>query len=257
MIVSFTFGDFDPAAVGALGSGEGGEAPLELMQVHRPTGESRDQALYVPGRIDPIRVAQPRGPVRIVLQLHIRTTDHDTLRDALRALYAGLIAQSGPAQLVIDDEPDRYWWATLAEPIDPEEIAGSTADTFDVVFDADPYAYDTTIESNGEGTFDADFVVPQPCVVEVAGTLSDVTITLNGQEWHWEGSAAGLTVSSITGTWLEGTNPDTDLVGYLPPGWENEGLPDVDSIFPMLQPGSNTFAVTGGTGTVYWRRRSP
>lgn len=252
-MTSFTFGDFD---FGDL-AGE-----PRLLQARRPTASRRDEVLWVPGRLDPFRFAQPPGELKITLSIFLADFDADARRLLVRSLYEGLVAQPAPSALTIDDEPDRYWRASLARDIAPVEIFEAT-DAFDVDFDCDPLAFDGTTDAFlGPGTFTPDppIVVEQGCVV-VLDTGSDPTFDLNGRTFSWTGTipAGGLMVSSlVSGEWaVVEDSPDTGFEGVEGGTSQMAGV-DPASLLPRLIPGENELTFTGAaTCAVGWRRRSP
>lgn len=189
-------------------------------------------------------------------------------RSSVRAL-AEWASSIGRVPLVVDDEPDRYWEAKLAEAPDPDEWL--TKATVPLEFRAGPYALGLELsDETWTAEDDVDHVLTIPDAVEAFpvleleatdGDLPDgVIVTVNGVELVYAAPIpAGdfITISSVSYTVSTGPNGDADLSGDFDPDLLSMAL--VAGDWPILQPGNNTVRiVTGGPDVdvvVSWRRR--
>lgn len=237
-------------------------------------GDRRDVFELVPGRAGSWRFGEQAGDRLITLQLAlvgesstypIEESGLEARRAACRAL-ADWADHAQPVTLVADDEPDRYWMATVSSAPTPDEWLIRA--TVDLVFRVGPYALALELSTHDEALTNgalATFSIPDnvnayPVVEITAGDAmaSGFTLNVNGLELVYGAAVAPgdvLTVSSLSYTVSTGANTDTELEGSFVTADLSMG--DVDGDFPILVPGSNGIEIVGGDAdvSISWRRR--
>lgn len=255
-----------------------------VKRVNRPlAGEVRDELVAAPGRPGSWKFPEQPGDVLITVDVVVLVDDIADRRAAIRTLAAWARTPDGPVQLVIDDEPDRYWQATIAvgAPMDDDEYEGVTT----LQFAADPFAYATdtsteTVTATGgspdSGVFAVELggpLVVDP-VIEITptdGTITSLELSGWGGSLAWQVDAPGdpntivedgtLTISSISQTVTIAANDDMELTGVFDPDDVDMANVAIGGGFPFLVDGNNDWAlVWSGTATeveiVYtWRER--
>lgn len=239
-------------------------------------GDRRDVFELVPGRAGSWRFGEQAGDRLVTLELALvgETTTYpieesglDARRAACRAL-ADWADHPQPVTLVADDEPDRYWLATVASAPTPDEWLVRA--TVDLVFRVGPFAFADELSTEAlelldgaPATFTIDDAVQAYPVIEITAgfgsTMPDgFILTVNDLELVYGTAVAPddvLTVSSLAYTVSRGANTDTELEGTFIVG--NLSMADLDGDFPVLIPGENSITLTGGDvdATLTWRRR--
>jgi predicted phage tail component-like protein len=223
-------------------------------------GAVRDSPVPIPGRDGAYVFPERRGDRTITASGVIVAAP--AARHAAVVALADWLDRAGRRKLVISDQPDRYWMASVSTDPDPDEWR-STA-RFELQWIAEPYAYAQTTTTvcvtatNGSpqtlslpGNVDAETIVQ---ITPLNGTLAGApsfTLTVNGDMLAYSGTVAQgatLTINGLTNTVTTGPNTDLELTGVYVPGTVFPG--DVAGDFPLLQPGSNPWALAwGGTAT--------
>ena len=250
-----------------------------ITRVNRPlAGAVRTEFVEVPGRAGAWAFDEEPGEMPLVIDIDVLVDTIAERRAAIATLRGWARTPSGRSQLILDDEPDRFWSVKLsaAPPMEDDEYAGQTS----LTFSAEPYAFDTDLSTQAEvasGTPDSgSFAVtddvdaePEVVITPTNGTITSFTLTVNGEEVAWQvgvggpttiGSGQSITISSISDTVLLGASGDVNLTGAFDPT-------DVDMVavaitgFPVLTNGTNNWSLSWtGTATSVdvdfaWRRR--
>lgn len=249
-------------------------ASARILRVRRQLlGDRRDVHVDVPGRAGAFTFAEEPGDRRIILEVSFAETSFALRRAAARALAGWADTPSGRVNMVIDDEPDRYYEVVLESAPDVDEwLAHGDAE---LEFRSSPYAFAVSTSStsitasagSASGMFVAadDELVAFP-IIEVTpldGTLTAFELTISGDTLEWTGSGIGagdtVTVSSPAAMVTTGPNIDVNVTGTYDPN-----LVDMEGVtgeFPLINPGANTYAfTTDGTATavrfrITWRAR--
>lgn len=254
------------------GNASSGVSGLIVQRVMRQmVGEIRDVYEAVPGRDGAWLFPELSGMRNIQLTCKIVSDSGANRRAAVRAA-ADWMETPDAVQLVVDDEPDRYYIAKLADAPSPDEMV-HRAD-FQIGFKAQPYAYALTTSSQSvtaasgvNQTYTAPDNVSAFPIVEitpVGGNLNGFTLVYNGLYLVYEGvlsSGSTLTISSLTYTVTEGANLDTELTGAV--DYDSVDMNDVSGDFPVVKPGTNNYSIVPGAGSTNtstiivttWRRR--
>ena len=235
-----------------------------ILRVRRSlTGRVRTDTIDVPRRAGSWRFPESPGDARVTIELDITADTFTERRAACRALAEWIApALDGEVQLILDDEPDRFYTVMLDSAADPDEWLVAASVTLD--FTADPYTYSTTISTEtvnasgtpDSGTFNLAIDYPAEPVIEITptnGTLSSFVLTVNGETIEWTGdtlaSGETITISSISDTVSVGENVDVNLTGAFDPVDAEQGIAGVSATgFPELVPGINEWAISW-TGT--------
>lgn len=244
----------------------------KILDVRRPlAGARRHTAVAIAGRADPYIFTEQPGARSLEFDVSIEADTFAARRAAVVAL-ADWCDLGAEAQLIIDDEPNQYHNAILddGDGALTELLRGGDAT---LRFLVGPYSLavstsSETVTATGgsdSGSFTpADTIVAEPIIelTPLNGTLTTFTLTLNGDTLTYASptiaSGNTLTISTISDTVTLGVNGDTMLVGAYT---GTVVLADVDGAFPLIVPGSNTWAlVWTGTATnvrvaITWRRR--
>jgi predicted phage tail component-like protein len=231
-------------------------------------GARRTNFTDVPGVAGSWVFGDEPGDRTLTLSLHIVGDDFEERREAVRDLAAWADSVNA-ADLIVDDEPDRYERAILASA--PEVTEQVTFAQVELEFRCGPYAFATaattdswTATSGVARTFSVpDGVNAQPILQLTAGgtSIPSTTVLCNGQTLTYgtQIPAAGVvTISSLAYVVTNVANTDTDLTGAFPVA--NVSMAAVDGTFPTLVPGTNSITVTTSNGqamtaALRWRRR--
>lgn len=243
-----------------------------VVDVHRQlVGARRHNRVTVPGRAGSWHYDEQPGDRNLDVSVHIAGDTFADRRAAVRALayWADVGAVS---RLIVDDEPDRYHEAILANGDELSErlLAGNVG----LSFITGPYALANAVSSEtlplvtggaGAGSFAIPDLVTAEPVVEVtpAGSaLTALTLVVNGYALSWAGNVPAddtLTISSISDTVTLGANDDVDLVGAYDSA--DLDMADVSGEFPLLLEGTTTWSATytgasaGINIALTWRER--
>lgn len=244
----------------------------KVLDVRRQlAGRRRHTAVAVPGRADPYIFTEQPGARTLELDVSIAADSFAARRAAVVDL-ADWCDLGDTAELVIDDEPDQYHNAILDDGAASlrELLNGGDATLrfltgpYSLAVAASSESATATGGSDNDAFTPPDLIVAEP-VIELTplnGTLASFTFTLNGDALYYGAptvaSGNTLTISTISDTVTLGVNGDTMLTGAYT---GTVVLADVDGAFPLIVPGSNTWAlVWTGTATnvrvvITWRRR--
>lgn len=236
----------------------------------RMVGAVRDQLITVPGRDGGWVYPERRGFRQITAECTL--TSPPSTRHAAVVSVADWLDKTGERQLKFNDQPDRYWLATLTDDPDPDEWRSRA--TFALTWTAQPYAYavsttSVTVTALSPGTLSGNFTAadtidayPEVTITPLNGTMTAIDFTLNDSLLSWAGSLASgvpINLSSVSDTVTTGVSTDAELTGAYTPGLVN--MADVSGEFGMILEGFNTWAIDWtGTATTArirfrWRRR--
>lgn len=245
----------------------------EVLRVARQlTGARRTVFVDVPGRAGSWTFAEQPGDRLLTVTVHIGASSFDDRRAAVREL--AYWAEVGTvAKLIVDDEPDRYHDAILADGVDVNEWL-TEAPAIDLPFRTGPYANAIEISeetlalaggSPKSGTFEIPDTVEALPVIELTptnGSITSLTLTINGAALTYGTDIADdatVTISSLVDTVFTGANIDPSLAGLLNPAAAS--MAEVSGEFPRLIEGVNDWALAWtGTATaitidIRWRER--
>lgn len=233
-------------------------------------GAVRDVDLEVPGRDGSWHFEERRG-LRDITADVVLVADSPSVRHAHAVELADWLDKLGRRKLIFSDQPDRYWNAALVSDIAPDEWRRLTK--AQIQWRAEPYAYAiatsevcfTAASGADVDSFTADDAIeayPEITFVPTGGSLTSVSLTMNGDTITWSGtvgSGSYLTISSISATVLLGQSGDTELTGAFDVSALN--MANVTGDFPLVIPGTNTYTLntTGSFSNlemcIVWRRR--
>lgn len=175
-------------------------------------------------------------------------TSYSELRTRARSIAAWLSIGSW-SKLIINDEPDKYYLAKVTDEIDLKNLWESGA--AEITFDCQPFAYSVTeevesvvltttgtLEFTNLGTRTINRKSPQGSEfkIEVAGSWTTLTLSMNGKTLNYPVSGTGTLV--IDNVEMEAHLDAVNKYGVV--------TGDVDT-FLSLVPGDNTLTI-GGTG---------
>lgn len=175
-------------------------------------------------------------------------TSYSELRTRARSIAAWLSIGSW-SKLIINDEPDKYYLAKVTDEIDLKSLWESG--TAEITFDCQPFAYSVTeevesvvltttgtLEFTNLGTRTINRKSPQGSEfkIEVAGSWTTLTLSMNGKTLNYPVSGTGTLV--IDNVEMEAHLDAVNKYGVV--------TGDVDT-FLSLVPGDNTLTI-GGTG---------
>jgi len=240
---------------------------LVAQRIRRPfMGDVRDQYVEVPGRESAWLFSQAAGDASLEVDCTLIGDSRAERRAAVRSL-ASWSASSDRAPLIIDDEPDRMWYAKLESSPNVDEALRLGRLTLS--FRCEPYAVAVNTSEVSASAFpfvfnapgDADIAMYQ--VIEVTTTApaaSGFEIVVNGVAIGTrEVLAAGVTrtVSALSATITTGANANAELAANRYVAGTPLAMALAEGDFALLEPGSNTIAVTRGSVSVrvVWRRR--
>jgi predicted phage tail component-like protein len=184
----------------------------------------------------------------ITMRISYMGTSYEELRTRARDIAAWL-STSTWAQLIINDEPDKYYLAKVTSDIDLESLweLGSA----DIVFDCQPFAYSVTessftftnivdaysCEFENLGTRVINFKSPQSSksLITITGSWTTLSLSMNGNTLGYtiSGNNAVLIIDNIEMTVTKNAvNAFTHLTG------------DIDDFLEIIS-GDNTLAVSG------------
>lgn len=237
-------------------------------------GARRDEFVKVPGMAGELVYREEPGDRIITLHIVVLVDDKDELQAKVETLADWADTPDGRVKLVLDDEPDRYWLAILANgPPVNEEGEYDAATSLEFRAGAYALAVATTTEditasgSPDSGTFNLAADVAVTPIVQITPTNGDIesfslttndaTIDVTPTDGIPEDTT--VTVSSISLTVTTGPNTDTELTGAYDAA--DVDMADVAGEFPILLPGTNSWQLEWvGTATevtisITWRRR--
>jgi len=247
----------------------------QILAVRRPLlAARRHRVIDIPGRAGLYRFDEEPGDRTIGLVVDILAGTFAARRAAVAALaYWADIGTS--AELIIDDEPDRYHTALIdSDPAAIEHLLHAEAS---LEFRVGPYAHAVAVStqsvavtaaSPASGTFAiGDLVTAEPVVELTAndGTVTSFTLTVNGYALTWGpgadtiASGETITISSLADAVTLGVNADVNLTGTYDVAYLS--MVDVSGEFPLLLEGTQTWALEWtGTATditleFTWRER--
>lgn len=244
-----------------------------ILSVSRQLGGARrDTLVDVPGRAGAWHFTEEPGNRTVELVMHLEGDGFAARRAAVRALAAWADTPNGYVELIIDDEPDRFYEVVLAEAPNVDEWLRAAAVT--LPFSAAPYALavstsseSATASSGGGDTFSALDELYTPAIITVTangGAVSGFDFTMNGDTLSWQGQSPlgdgdAVTINGVSFTVTEGANIDTEVRG----AYDSADLimSGVTGTFPMVKPGTNTWSITytgdatSVTVDILWRRR--
>ena len=243
-----------------------------VLRVVRPLlGNRRDTFVEVPGRESSWRFVEEPGDRILSVDLDLQALTFAERRAAVTAIADWADTLAGAVPLIVDDQPDRSWSASLIDPPDPAEWL--TRAEFPLSFRVGPYAEATAVSthlvSGSGGTFSdtwsaPDEVISWPVVelVPTGGTLLTFSLTLNGETvsvTETIAAAGAISISSISSLVTFGPNDDSNLTGVWDPA--DLRMSAVAGDFGAILPGANAFQLdyTGTAAsvaaTITWRRR--
>lgn len=238
-------------------------------------GKNRDVLREVSGREGAWRFGEKKGLRSIKVEAYILADSYPIeRREDLVEIGDWLNVPQGFAPLIISDEPDRYYMATLANEVDIDEWRH--LGKFTLEFLADPHAYSLdphSVDLEMESGIPELFVVedrinafPIVEITPVGGVLQGFTLNFNGFIMVYTAALAEdqtLTISSLSYTVTSGASTDIQLTGAFSP--ETIRMVDVSGEFPAILADNENQEVTldygvGSTATsvdmtVSWRRR--
>lgn len=246
-----------------------------VQQVRRRLiGGVRNQRVQIPGRDGSFVFEERRGTRMITADVVLVSGAIVGRRDDL-VLIADWLDYTGESRLILSDQPDQFWLASVVTDPDPDEW--KRTGKFKLEWEAQPYAYALDISSEAMaptggpsgGVDNSSFSIPdsldaypEVTITPSGGDIVSLTWRLNGTEITWGGSlpaASVLNISSLSDTITTGVSDDTQLTGAFDP--LDVSMAVSNGAFGMLQPGINTWHFSwAGTATtvnivVRWRRR--
>lgn len=208
-------------------------------------------------------------PIKIILAL-INNENWSELRDNAREVAEWL---SGEGKLIFDDEPDKYYYATIKDYVGIEQIHLLPVGGVEITFEAYPFAYwilttkeldftwdeadipwhiDLAWDSSNlynfqttgakthvfdnPGTQAIDFRSPEEgrSIIKIEGSWSTITVTLNGEAITYNKTGSGTLI-------IDNINMEVLINGV-------NGLKDtigsIDTFLP-IKPGPNSINVSG------------
>lgn len=227
-------------------------------------GEHRGSFISIPGRPGSHYFPEERGRRKITIECFVLT---DGLafpagrRDAVTEV-ADWVDINAECQLILSDAPNVYYNAVLSEAPDVDEWR--ELGTFNLVFDAEPYAYDVDVSSElfnmvsgVPQTFDFGLVAPTWPVLEITptnGSSSGFSLDVAGQTLNYQTPILDdhtVSVNALAMAVLAGTNDDVNLTGVYDP--TNLLMSGVTGVFPLLGTGTQEITITklGGVATLF------
>jgi predicted phage tail component-like protein len=224
-------------------------------------GEHRGKFVTIPGRPGSHYFPEERGRRKITIECFIMAADSSFpagRRDAVTEV-ADWVDINAECQLILSDAPNVYYNAVLVDPPDVDEWR--ELGTFDLVFEADPYAYDNTgsshlfaMESGVEQSYDFGLSAQTWPIIEVTPTngttTTGFTLEVSGQTFTYDAIVSTgdtVTINAISMAVLAGTSNDVNITGAYDP--VDLLMSGVSGTFPLLIPGSNDITITSLGGT--------
>jgi len=186
---------------------------------------------------------------RVTMRIAYIGTSYEELRTRARSIAAWLSVPTW-SQLIINDEPDKYYLAKVTDEIDLASLWGSG--TAEITFDCQPFAYsvtetveeftvDNTLVSHpftNPGTREINCNSPQGSVfkIEISGTWTSVlSMSMNGDllTFTQASSSGTLIIDNVEMTAMNGTANKYQYLGL-----------DTDTFFRLV-PGVNSFTING------------
>ena len=228
-------------------------------------GEHRGSFVSIPGRPGSHYFPEERGRRRITIECFIMAADSAFpagRRDAVTDV-ADWVDINAECPLIISDAPGVYYNAVLAETPDVDEWR--ELGMFELVFDADPYAYDSTgsshlfnMTSGVPQTYDFGLMAQTWPILEITptngATTTGFTIEIAGQSFTYEAIVAvddTVNINGLAMAVLAGSSNDVNITGAYDP--IDLLMSGVTGIFPILLPGDNDIEITslGGDSTTF------
>jgi len=233
----------------------------------RLLGVHRGSFLDIPGRDGANYFSDKRGMRSITMECFVETSDFSAAppnprRDAIKAV-ADWLDHEGQYDLVISDEPGVYYQAVLVEPPDPEEWR--EFGVFTLEFLAQPYSlafattvitYSATVSHNN--TFDPALDVycyPTITITPTNGTITSLTLDVNGYQLSWTGTVASLSslvINSSIPRISNGVVTDTQVTGAYRDA--ASAFATMSGAFPILTADANNYVIfnlVAGTATAF------
>lgn len=224
-------------------------------------GEHRGKFVTIPGRPGSHYFPEERGRRRITIECFIMSADSSFptgRRDAVTEV-ADWLDINAQCQLVLGDAPGVYYNAVLADSPDVDEWR--ELGTFELVFEAEPYAYDLNgsshlfaMESEVQQTYDFGLVTQTWPVIEVTPTngssSAGFTLEVSGQIFTYDAIVATgdtVTINGIAMAVLAGSSNDVNITGAYDP--IDQLMGGVSGVFPILLVGDNDLMITSLGGT--------
>lgn len=222
----------------------------------------RDTYVEVPGREGAWLFPGKAGDRTLTMQVRLIATDSDARRAAVRAL-ARYVNKDTKRRLIIDNEPDRFWMAKLANPSAVTELVNH-AQT-ELVWRTDPYAeaINTTSQTatgstapNNTGDTD---LYPIIEVTALENSADGFALTVGGVVLDYGGNVNNgeiKTVSCRSATVTTGANADYEFATDTFLGGALD-MASVSGDFGTLAPGVGSVSIARMTARlrVVWRPR--
>lgn len=238
---------------------------IEVLDVRRSLlASSRDVFEQVPGRPGSWHYPQEPGDRSVVAVVGYQADSREDFWAGLR-LVAEWLRPTGRKRLVLDDDPDFYFWAVAVNAADvARELELGQAE---VEFSADPYVY-ALAESSDTFALGASATVVNPGGIETparvvvaatSGAVNDPAVSLGDESFSYDGSIPGGSALVVDAADVVSVVV-ADGAGALA-GTADLSLGDAVDIqgdFPVLDPGPNALGSspnTAGTVKVFWRQR--
>lgn len=234
------------------------------------TGAVRDVRVDMPGRDGAWLFTENRGLRAITAELTRVRGAGQGLREMMVEI-ADWVDKTGERRLEFDDQPDRYWLASLVQAPSSDEWRnlGRTS----IEWAAQPYAFAVALTeecasatNGGSHSWTPDdsiFAYPEVVITFDGGAASGVTLEMNGDTLVVADTVVPdgvpLTISSVSDTVIVAASTDTELTGVFDP--ETLSMAGVSGDFPVIVSGLNSWTVTwvgsatSATVCVRWRRR--
>lgn len=230
--------------------------------IRDPLGGIRTAFMEVPGVEGSWVFPQRRGMRKIAVEASISAPNKELLRQAMEDLSDWLDVE-GQAKLTISDDPGIFHYATLESPELESEWHGLAK--LRLAWTCQPYSLSTAITTelwqadvigNASHSWIPDtggLVYPVITITPRDGTLVDFELETNGQTLSYSGGLVSnnqtLTINSLAGVVVTGTNQDTELIGVYNPSLVV--LQYVTGSFPELMPNVSNLVnfYKGATGT--------
>lgn len=235
-------------------------------------GERRNTYVPIPGLEGSWVFPEKSGRRGISVECFVFTPTFAARRDAVTEVADWLDSIDGDGQLILGDQTDVFYMATLDTVPDVDEWR--ELGKFSLRWLAQPYSYELTASTRTilatnnfyEAGHDYGIFADVYPVIEITPTNGDITefhLTINGDTLAYEGLIEDdhtLTINGIASVVVQGTSGDTNLTGAYNPA--NLSMAGVSGHFARLVRGGNTleFDVLSGTATtvtivITWRKR--
>lgn len=205
--------------------------------------EAEDIAETIPGRHGEISFGSKLKSR--FLELHVVTDDGLTVaqkKQLKRDIANHLNPLNGVKALVFADEPDKTYMVKYAGKISLDDMADCFEFTIPFKM-CDPFIISTTEKTlTGSGTIVNDGTVETSFIVEIIGDGTSPSVTVDGENMHYDGTlAAGDVLTIDTGKMTVTANGVNAMAKY-------------NGVFPKLQVG-DTVVTAGDNVTIKWHNR--